>query len=105
MSKITIYDSKEIDTKHSIADTLHGLMLIKTETKEPIPEEEPVILFRGRDKLAVSVLQEYKKMCIAEGCTPNHMESLDIMLEKFINFKKWYPDRIKQPGSSLRKIV
>lgn len=67
---------------------------------ERIPDEEPTILFRGRDRLALPLLHKYKRLCLADGCTSHQMEVLDPMVTNFEHFAVHYSDRMKQPGST-----
>lgn len=95
-----------IDNKHSIVADLDDndnltLYLAKRKadgTLERIPPEEPTILFRGRDKLAVPMLVRYRQFCVADGCNEQQLEILDGMIEKFLQFAKDNPGTMKQPG-------
>lgn len=104
---------RTIDMKHSIRATLHGepeltvsqvdLELIKHENNTVIPETEPTILFRGRDKLALPMLNYYKELCEKDGATPHQLESIQTMIDKFFVFAADNPQTMKQPGSTLGK--
>lgn len=85
---------REIDMKHSI----DGDRIIKTSNGQEIPENEPVILFRGRDHLAVKMLLFYRELCIQDGCTDYQMESMDTMIKRFESFAAEHPETMKQPG-------
>lgn len=65
---------------------------------ERIPEDEPTITFRGRDKLALPMLHGYRRLCKVDGCNEHQLESLDGMIREFENFLIGHPDRMKQPG-------
>lgn len=90
---------RRIDHKHHI----EGEQIIKTSNGQVIPEDEPTILFRGRDDLALPLLRHYKDLCILIGCTQYQLASMDEMIEKFQNFKLEYPERMKQPGITKGK--
>lgn len=64
----------------------------------PIPDEEPVILFRGRDHLALQILQVYRNLCVYDGCNDYQLESMDSIIRSFEEFKKTHPEVMKQPG-------
>lgn len=84
---------RRIDNKHH----LDGEQIIKTGNGQPIPDDEPVILFRGRDKLALPMLRCYRALCVADGCTDYQMESMDDMIHRFEEFSNASPT-MKQPG-------
>jgi len=91
---------KRIDNKHSI--TSDGV-IIKTSNGVPIPEHEPRILFRGRDRLALPMLYHYRNLCIQDGATDYQLETLNGMIEEFEKFRIMFPTVMKQPGSSKGK--
>lgn len=84
---------RQIDLKHSITDDGR---LIKTSTEEEIPEDEPTILFRGRDRLALSMLRFYRGLCADDGATDYQLESVDEMILRFEQYSDTNPT--KQPG-------
>lgn len=83
---------RQIDEKHSV----DGDRIIKTKTGEEISEDEPTILFRGRDRIALPMLRFYKQLCVADGATEYQLESVQTMIEKFEKFANENPT--KQPG-------
>lgn len=84
---------KRIDNKHH----MEGEQIVKTGNGVPIPDDEPVILFRGRDRLALPVLRFYRDLCVADGCTDFQLNSLDGMIRAFEEFAATSPT-MKQPG-------
>jgi hypothetical protein len=83
-----------IDNKHH----LEGESIVKTGNGIPIDlSKEPVILFRGRDRLALPMLSYYRKLCVQDGCTEFQLESMDDMIRRFREFAKQSPS-MKQPG-------
>jgi hypothetical protein len=82
-----------IDEKHHIQND----EIIKTGNGQAIPDDEPRILFRGRDKLALRMLLYYRQLCIVDGCTDFQMQSMDVMLREFTEFANESPT-MKQPG-------
>ena len=83
-----------IDNKHH----LDGERIIKTGNNAPIDlDTEPVILFRGRDSLALPMLYHYRSLCVADGCTDFQMESMDDMIRRFQEYANQSPT-MKQPG-------
>lgn len=99
--------NKRIDNKHSmlvvrdnVTDSLGTPYLAKrleNGTFQAIPEEEPVILFRARDKLALPMLEYYRQLCKLDGCTDFQLASMDDMIRRFREFADT-SDTMKQPG-------
>ena len=90
---------KRIDNKHH----LQGEQIVKTGNGVPIPDDEPVILFRARDRLAIPMLRFYRELCVADGCTEFQLQSLDDMMRRFEDFATKNPDAMKQPGITQGK--
>lgn len=84
---------KRIDNKHH----LEGEQIVKTGNGVPIPDDEPVILFRARDYLALPMLRFYRQLCVEDGCTRFQLDSLDDMIRRFEEFAARSPT-MKQPG-------
>lgn len=92
--------NKEIDMKHSIGVHENGdPYLFKSSNGQAIPSDEPTILFRGRDKLAVPMLQHYFQLCVDAGVTPYQLDSINEMIGRFIRFSQTSPT-MKMPGST-----
>ncbi len=72
--------------------------LIKRSNEEPVPEDEPIFILRGRDHLAVEVLKCYRALSISDGCNDFHMDGLQAQIALFVDFAKDHPERMKQPG-------
>jgi hypothetical protein len=87
---------KRIDNKHH----LEGEQIVKTGNGVPIPDDEPVILFRGRDKLALPMLRHYRQLCVDDGCTGYQLRSMDDVIRKFEDFASMSAT-MKQPGCTL----
>lgn len=85
---------RKIDNKFHIENE----QIIKTSNGETIPDDEPLFLLRGRDYLAMALLKEYEKLCIADGCTKYQVELLSKGMLDFWNFRLAHPERMKQPG-------
>jgi len=96
---------RSIDNKHSIFidDVTDSPFLAKRLADgelQPIPADEPTILFRGRDRLALPMLEFYRSLCFDDGATPYQLESMDDMIRKFRKFSAT-SKTMKQPGSTL----
>jgi hypothetical protein len=83
-----------IDNKHH----LEGERIVKTGNGVPIDlEKEPVILFRGRDKLSLPMLRHYRQLCVDDGCNDFQLTSMDDMIRRFEEFAA-ESATMKQPG-------
>lgn len=102
---------RPIDLKHyveveipnsAIHPNLHTvdvrLQIIKSTNGQAIPDEEPTILFRGRDYLAIPLLEHYLDLCIADGATDFQVDQVKSLIGTFKKFATDFPDRMKQPG-------
>ena len=84
----------KIDDKHH----LEGETIVKTGNGVPIDlEKEPVILFRGRDKLALPMLEFYRQLCINDGCTDYQLATMGNRIRLFKEFANT-SETMKQPG-------
>jgi len=100
MPILKIIDSKyHIDNEGPMAQT----RIVKTGNNEPIPDDEPVVLFRARDNLALYTLRIYKILCFVAGCTTYQVEAVQALIEKFESFSFKNEHRMKQPGCTLGK--
>ncbi len=86
--------ARHIDLKHHI--TVDG-RLVKTGNGVEVPAEEPLILFRGRDRLAVQMLEFYRALCIADSCNEYQLGQVNELIEKFKAFAAT-SSTMKQPG-------
>ena len=82
-----------LDNKHNLV----GESIVKTNGVPVDLNTEPVILFRGRDKLALPMLEYYRKLCVQDGCTDFQLESMDDMIRRFTEFSIT-SETMKQPG-------
>lgn len=86
---------RHIDLKHHIDDKGQ---IVKTGNGVPIPAEEPLILFRGRDRLALPLLLAYERFCIEDGCNDFQLGQIRELVGKFKDFADANPQTMKQPG-------
>jgi hypothetical protein len=85
---------RRIDPKHVII----GEQIVKESNGTVIPEDEPLMLFRARDRNVLPMLRKYRALCIADGCNEHHMQGVANRIEAFEKFAAEHPDRMKQPG-------
>ena len=86
-----------IDLKHHV--DIAG-RIVKTTNNVPIPDDEPKILFRGRDHLAVPMLKAYRQLCADDGCNDFQLGQVDELIAKFERFAAENPQVMKQPGAT-----
>jgi len=61
---------------------------------EAIPDDEPVIIFRARDKHALEVLRYYHSL-VADD---HHKQAIADRFDEFQAFRRDHGDRMKEPG-------
>jgi len=89
-----------IDSKYHIDSQFR---IVKTSNDQPIPDDEPVILFRARDRIALHLLRIYRVLCQIDGCTSYQLEMAQRIADKFAAFAIMNEGRMKQPGCTLGK--
>lgn len=72
--------------------------IIKASNGEEVPLDEPLFLIRARDRLALQLLMEYRRLSIFDGCNDYHMTKLDETIKRFLDFSREHPERMKQPS-------
>lgn len=90
---------RKIDEKFHI----EGDKIVKTSNGLEIPRDEPVFLFRGRDRLAIKALLYYRDISAADGCNDYHFDHLDKDIEAFKMFALDHSERMKQPSITRGK--
>ncbi len=91
---------RHIDLKHHIDDQGR---IVKTGNGVPVPDDEPLILFRGRDRLAVPMLLQYRELCVHDGCNDFQLGQIDALIDRFKAFTQTHPEVMKQPGITRGK--
>ena len=89
---------KPIDPKYGIMIQSDGPVIVKTATGEPIPPDEPMILFRARDRHAALMLRYYLDLCRQDECTDFHIRGINNRIDAFEQFAEEHGERMKQPG-------
>ena len=77
------------DRKYGVVETEHG----------DIPDDEPVIVFRARDRLLPALLTHYQRMCRVAGSPERHLQ---LISESLLNVHSWQranPTRVRTPDS------
>lgn len=88
--------ARMIDLKHGINTDGKIVKVFSDGLEEELLEDEPVILFRARDRLALPLLHQYFEFCKADGATDYQLESMTEMIQRF---QSWADENTtKQPG-------
>lgn len=77
------------DAKYGKVITEHG----------DIPDDEPVIVFRGRDRLVVSMLDTYLTLCASAGSPQRHLDLIQSSREDIRAWQAAHPERTRTPDS------
>ena len=75
-------------------DAIDG-KIVNRATGKPIPDDEPIIIFRAKDKKTIGMLIAYAAMCDDE----NHREVIKGRMEDFIEWQGNNQDVVKEPDS------
>jgi len=83
--------------------SVDGDEIIKTSNGEPIPHDEPLLVLRARDRLALPLLRIYQQLSIVDGCNDWFLGEQQTTIAQFEAFARDHPDRMKQPGVTKGK--
>jgi len=78
------------DRKFAFRDGL----FVNRVSGEPIPADEPVIIFRAHDWHALDVLAFYQRL----ADDPHHVRAIQDRMNEFQAYKDEHPERMKEPG-------
>lgn len=83
----------------------HGIRnnrLFNRASGEYIPFDEPVFIFRARDKIALQALYHYISLCARYvSADSNHVRAIRLRIAEFEKFAHQHPDRMKFPDTVL----
>ena len=74
--------------------------IVNRTTGKPVPDDEPLFIFRAQDRNAVVALQAYKDTCTS----PDHRFVVQRRIDDFMRFAAEHPDRMKEPDSNMREV-
>lgn len=77
------------DGKYGKVTTEHG----------DIPDDEPVIVFRARDKIVPAMLRFYMEMCEANGSPGRHIDLIQGTQRQITQWQLDHKDQVRQPDS------
>lgn len=83
----------EQEPKYDVNESGH---IYNRSTSKVIPDDEPVMIFRARDKNAALAIAYYKKLC----ADPDHKEAVNERLHHFVQFAHDHPERMKEPDTA-----
>lgn len=62
-----------------------------------VPIDEPLIMFRGKDKLLPELLQHYQQQCQQAGSPAGQVESLQELIDTITEWQANNQDKLKIP--------
>lgn len=80
---------------------IEGEQLVKTSNGQPVPEDEPIFIVRGRDVLAARTVQFYMEECARAGVPVDRVNQLIEVYAAFLIYAKEHTTKI--PGSTHGK--
>ena len=80
---------RQIDGKYKTDGTITKL------DDTPLPPDEPLVLFRGHDKVLPEMLEAYKGLCRKAGSPIQHLDSIDKLNQEIKLWQSANPDKIK----------
>lgn len=69
--------------------------IVNRRTGQPIPDDEPVFIFRAKDRRALTALTAY----YAAITNPEHAKAVAVRIESFKTFAAAHPARMREPDS------
>lgn len=82
---------RQIDGKYKTSGDLTKL------DGTPLPEDEPLILFRAHDKLLVDLLTYYAKLCKDAGSPDQQLTLLQKRIDEIKAWQSAHQDQLKVP--------
>lgn len=76
---------------------IKGGQIVKASSGEIVPDDEPLMLMRARDRLVLPTLQHYRNLCVVDGCNEYQLALVDELIARFAEYSS-DPSRMKQPG-------
>lgn len=70
--------------------------ICNASTKKPIPDDEPIMIFRAQDELAEQALLYYLTLVV----THEHKQAIEHRIGDFREFRLEHPDRMKAPDTT-----
>jgi hypothetical protein len=77
-------------------DNKYGQITLEHGT---IPEDEPVVVFRARDRFLPRLLEAYYQLCEAGGSPAFHLETIQESIDQANAWQMEHSDEIRTPRS------
>ncbi len=78
--------------------------IVKIASGEIVPVDEPLLLMRARDRLALPAIRHYRELSAKDGCKTYHFENLDAVIAAFEKFATEKAEWMKQPSITEGKV-
>ena len=69
--------------------------IVDRHTGQPIPDDEPIFVFRAKYRRALTALTAY----YAAITNPEHAKAVAVRIESFKAFAAGHPERMREPDS------
>lgn len=88
-------DKYELKVLTNQPDVPYGVVpvILNRKTGKAIPDDEPIVIFRGKDKRLPELLRLYSKMCH----NPEHCDAVDALRERVSRWQGNHQDQVKEP--------
>ena len=84
------------DPKYDIEVTEDGARIVVAASGKPIPEDEPIMIFRAQDRKAATHIWNY-----SDGCANSeHRRIVEGRAADFEQFASEHPERMKEPDTT-----
>ena len=60
-------------------------------------DQEPTMLFHGKNRLAVPLLVYYRTLCREDGCAVEVLQHVDAIISDFEAYRDAHPELMTQP--------
>ncbi len=81
------------DGKYGKITTEHG----------SIPDDEPVMVFRARDRLTPALIEHYAVMCQQAGSPAFHVDLVHAAADRFLEWQEQHPGMTRVPDSAAHR--
>lgn len=89
-------DSQGLHLEQEPKYTVRDGRIVNRVSGEAIPDDEPLFIFRARDKFAFAAISYYSSMVPAG----EHAEAVKKRVEDFLEFQDAHPERMKVPDTA-----
>jgi len=72
--------------------------IVSERTGQPIPDDEPIFILRGRDQAAKATLETYLELCEDAHTSLEHREGVVDAIRRFLKFDQENYTAMKKPG-------